>query len=468
MKQILFSIPLAACALSAVAAEPVTDISVERSESNLIVSMNVDPAAVESKSNREEWLRPLITNGVDSLWLRPVVIAGRTRYYRHLRHDGNDPEGYYMIRSGKEGGTYAYSEVVPYADWMEMSTLVMKHDVDGCCGDAVEPRRSADLAVLDFRPRIFEPVLVYVKPEAEAVKIREVHGSAYIDFRVNRTDIDPGYRRNPEELAAIRATIDAVRSDKDVTITSLSVKGYASPEGSYASNERLAKGRTEALVRYVRDLYSFPAGLMSTSWEAEDWAGLVKYVTSSDIDGRDDILAVITDDSLAPDTREWRFKLRYPEQYRFILAEVYPGLRHSDYAVNYTVRNYATVDEIAAVMATAPQNLSLEELYRLAQSLDKDSPQFREVMEVAVRMFPDSPIANLNAAMTAIGHAEYDMARTYLDKAGHTPQAAYARGLIAAKEAGDYDEAVRLFESAQGVPEARQAVDTLRKYGLIK
>lgn len=467
MKHILFSIPLAACALSAVASDPVSDVCVERSESTLIVNMNVDPAVVDPKSNREEWLRPLITNGADSLWLRPVVIAGRTRYYHRLRRDGNLPDGYYMMRSGK-GERYAYSEVVQYADWMEMSTLVMKRDIDGCCGDAVEPSVLSDLAMLDFRPRVFEPVLVYVKPEAEAVKTREVHGSAYIDFRVNRTDIDPGYRRNPEELAAIRATIDAVRSDKDVTITSLSVKGFASPEGSYKNNELLAKGRTEALVGYVRDLYSFPAGLMSASWEAEDWDGLVKYVRSSDLDDSDAILAVITDDSLAPDAREWRLKSRYPEQYKFLLAEVYPGLRHSDYAVNYTVRNYVTVDEIAAVMAVAPQNLSLEELYRLARSLDKDSPEFKEVMEVAVRMYPDSPIANLNAAMTAVGHAEYDMARTYLDKAGDTPEATYARGLIAVKEANDYAGAVRLFEAAKGVPEARQAIDTLREYGLIE
>ena len=465
MKKFLFSIALASCAVSAMASDPVADLNVERSESNLIVSMTVDPQSVESKSNREEWLRPLITNGVDSLWLRPVVIAGRTRYYQHLRRDGNDPAAYYMMRSGK-GEPYAYSEVVPYADWMEMSTLVMKRDVDGCCGDALEPTKSSDLAVLDFRPRIFEPVLVYVKPEAEAVKTREVHGSAYIDFRVNRTDIDPAYRRNPEELAAIRATIDAVRNDADVTITSLSVKGFASPEGPYKNNERLAKGRTEALVDYVRDLYSFPAGLMSTSWEAEDWAGLIKYVASSDLADREAIMDVITDDSLQPDAREWRLKSRYPEQYAFLLKEVYPGLRHSDYAVNYNVRNYVSVEEIAAVMATAPQKLSLEELFRYAQSLDEGSPEFQEVMEVAVRMYPQSDVANLNAAVTAIGHGEFDMARAYLAKAGDSPEASYARGILEAK-AGDYPAAVAHLQAARGVAEAQAAIERLRELGFI-
>ncbi len=453
-------------ATSAWAADPVSDISVERSESNLIVKMSVDPTAVESKSNREEWLRPLITDGTDSLWLRPVVLAGRTRYYQHLRRDGNDPADYIMMRSG-QGETYEYSQMVPYQDWMEMSTLVMKRDVDGCCGDALAPTESSDLAVLDFRPRVFEPILVYVKPEADSVKTREIHGSAYIDFRVNRTDIDPTYRRNPEELATIRATIDAVRNDKDVTITRLAIKGFASPEGSYANNERLAKGRTEALVDYVRDLYRFPSGLMSTSWEAEDWAGLIRYVESSDLKDRDAIMAVITDTSLQPDAREWRLKSRYPEQYAFLLKEVYPGLRHSDYSVNYNVRNYVSVDEIAAVIFEAPQKLSLEEIFRYAQSLDKDSPEFKEAMEIAVRMYPQSDVANLNAAMTAIGHAEYDMARDYLAKAGDSDEAKYARGILEAKT-GNYEAAVPYLEAARSVAEAQAALDQLREFGFIQ
>jgi hypothetical protein len=464
MKQIILNLALAACALSAAAADPVSDINVERSESNLIVNMTVDPQQVTSRSNREEWLRPVITNGVDSLRLRPVIVAGRTRYYQHLRADGNNAP-YVMLRSGK-GDPYAYSEVVPYADWMEMSTLTLERDVDGCCGDALEASSSSELARLDFTPQTFEPLMVYVKPAAEAVKTREIHGSAYIDFRVNRTDIDPGYRRNPEELAAIRATIDAIKGDKDVTITSLSIKGYASPEGPYANNERLAKGRTEALVDYVRNLYSFPAGLMTTSWEAEDWQGLVDYVKKSTLADRDDILALITDNSLAPDAREWRLKSRFPEQYAFLLKEVYPALRHSDYAVNYNIRNYTTVEEIAAVMASAPQKLSLEELFRLAQSLDKDSPEFQEVMEVAVRMYPDSPVANLNAGLTAIGHDELDMARAYLAKAGKSPEADYARGILEAK-AGNYTRAVELLQAAKGVAEAQAAIDRLHELKLI-
>lgn len=63
------------------------------------------------------------------------------------------------------------------------------------------------------------------------VKMREMKGSAYIDFPVNRTEIHENYRSNYTELQKIRNTIDVVRNDADTRITSVFIKGYASPEG---------------------------------------------------------------------------------------------------------------------------------------------------------------------------------------------------------------------------------------------
>ena len=74
-------------------------------------------------------------------------------------------------------------------------------------------------------------------------------------------------------------------------IIALTFKGYASPEGSYSNNTRLAKGRTAALKEYVRKLYDFPAGLIATDYEPEDWEGLEKYVAGAYMDNKEDILA---------------------------------------------------------------------------------------------------------------------------------------------------------------------------------
>lgn len=443
------------------------NIGVERSESNLIVSMTVHPSVFPKDANREVWLRPVIVSGADSLWLKPVVVSGRTRYYQHRRADGHKVD-YVILRSG-DGKDYQYEVNAPYLPWMETGELHVVSKADGCCGNALAAAVDNGIDRFDFREKTIEPQFAaYVKPKGEMQKTREVKGEAYIDFPVNKTVIYPDYRRNPQELAEIRRTIDAVRNDQDVNITSLTIKGFASPEGPYANNERLAKGRTEALVKYVGELYSFPKSVMHSDWEAEDWQGLAERLRKADVADKEAILAVVADTSLAPDARDAALKKKFPTQYAWMLAEIYPALRHSDYKVTYIVRNYTDISEIAGVMNSAPQKLSLEELFIYAKSLDKDSPEFREVMEVAVRMFPDDPVANLNAATTAVDRGEYDRARMYLKKAGDSPEAAYTAGVLEAKT-GNYAGAKPLLEKAAeaGIEDAGRLLRDMADWGWI-
>lgn len=476
MKKLLTSAILALATFAAAATQSdtivwpegaVTGINVEKSESMLIVDMDINTAVLPTKSNREIRLRPAIVGLDNSLQLPTVVVAGRTRYYQHRRaHDVEDPA---ILLLDTDLETYKYHTMVPMQDWMEYSQIILSGEIDGCCGKGLGEIKPEELASIDYREDMLTNVtnmmnaeMIYVSPTKEIKKTRSVSGSAYIDFPVNQTVIYPDYRRNPEELAAIRATIEAIRSDSDVNITSISFKGFASPEGSYDNNERLAKERTEALIRYVRNLYSFPEDVMHASWEAEDWAGLQKRLRELDIQNRDAMLAIATDPSLTCDEKDNRLKASYPEQYQYLLTYVYPALRHSDYNVDYIVRNYYDVKEIAAVMATAPQKLSLDELFLYAQSLDKNSPEFREVMEVAVRMYPSDPEANLNAATSALSSGELERAERYLEKAGDTPVATYIAGVIAA-ERNDYDQALKLLKEAEenGIVEATPLISRI-------
>ncbi len=434
-------------------------LQVERSDNNLFVSMELDFSELKLKSDREITYMPVLTLGDSICELPQVVVAGRNRYIQHQRHNDLADD----VRLCRAGKVIDYAEVIPYEQWMETALLSLTEDECGCGFNAISST-SQELAVLDFKERVFAPVFAFITPEVELVKSREVRGSAYIDFPVNRTEIRPDYRRNPEELQKIRNTIDVIRDDADTRIVSVAIEGYASPEGPLKNNERLAQGRTEALVKYVRSLYSFEPSLIKSGWVAEDWAGLRRYVESSDMSEKAGILDIIDLESMAPDAREWRLKSAYPEEYRFLLDNVYPGLRHSDYAVEYVIRSYADVAEIRELIKTTPQKLSLHEMFVLAQSLEPGSDEYREVFEVAVRMYPDDPVANLNAANIALGRDELDRAEVYLAKAGDAPEAVYARGILAAKR-GDYATAYSLFDraAAAGCRETADAVEQLRE-----
>lgn len=430
----------------------IKDLNIARNEGNLFLSMRMDVTALDVKSDEEIILTPALKSSEETFVNLPAVrINGRNRYYHHLRNDKLADEPYFY-RTGKVDEIH-YQAMTPYAEWMDNASVVMGEDLCGCCSELLMNNDDL-LTQLDMAPKVFEPLFVYVQPEVETVKTRNVKGSAFIDFPVNQTVIYPEYRNNPSELKKIQQTIDVVKNDPDTRITAISIKGYASPEGSYANNTRLAKGRTEALKKYVQELYHFDPSIFTTAYEPEDWEGLERYVEQSDLADKEGILDLIAGDE-EPDRKDASIKRRYPDTYAFLLKNCYPALRHSDYTVEYIVRSYTDVEEAKRIMKTAPGKLSLQEFYTIANTYESGTPAYNEVFETAVRMYPDDETANLNAANVAMNKRDLTAARNYLEKAGTGKEAEYARGVLAALE-GNYAEAQTHLQQAKamGVSEA--------------
>ena len=430
----------------------IKDLNIARNEGNLFISMRMDVTALDVKSDEEIILTPALKSSEETFVNLPAVrINGRNRYYHHLRNDKLADEPYFY-RTGKVDEIH-YQAMTPYAEWMDNASVVMGEDLCGCCSELLMNNDDL-LTQLDMAPKVFEPLFVYVQPEVETVKTRNVKGSAFIDFPVNQTVIYPEYRNNPSELKKIQQTIDVVKNDPDTKITAISIKGYASPEGSYANNTRLAKGRTEALKKYVQELYHFDPSIFTTAYEPEDWEGLERYVEASDLADKEGILDLIAGDE-EPDRKDASIKRRYPDTYAFLLKNCYPALRHSDYTVEYIVRSYTDVEEAKRIMKTAPGKLSLQEFYTIANTYESGTPAYNEVFETAVRMYPEDETANLNAANVAMNKRDLTAARNYLEKAGTGKEAEYARGVLAALE-GNYAEAQTHLQQAKamGVSEA--------------
>ena len=170
-----------------------------------------------------------------------------------------------------------YRQDVSFLPWMVRSRIIMREDVANCC-DAPVSQGETPLAELDFVEKPFLPDFRYVALLSDSTIERSAEGRAFVDFIVNRTEIRPTYRRNTMELAKIIESIDKVKNDPDATITRVTIKGFASPEGSYSNNVRLAMGRTASLKEYVREHYNFDPEIMFTDYEPEDWAGLRAWV----------------------------------------------------------------------------------------------------------------------------------------------------------------------------------------------
>ncbi len=457
---------LSAAAASAIAAAPARglradSLAIDRDGGYLTVDLDLNLEDLKVNSNRAKVITPRLVNGEDSIELRPLGLYGRRRFYYYERNFPNTmiagPEER-VYRRSEAPDTVAYRAVLPWKEWMNGASLTLTTCEYGCCHSLVN--QQVDTLGL-FREFRFNPQWLFVRPKEEGPKTRALSGRAYIDFPVDQTIIYPDYRRNTTELGKIQATIDSVRGDKDVTITRVWLKGFASPESPYSHNTDLSIGRVRALKEHIQRLYHFAPGIIETDNEPEDWEGLRRFVEGSNLEHKAEILALI-DSDMAPDPKEARIKKLYPAEYKFMLTQYYPALRHTDYRIDYNIRQFNDIEEIRRVFATEPSKLSLNELFVLANSYEPGSEPFNEVFATAVRMYPDDPVANLNAATTAMEKGDYPLAARYLEKAGDDPQSLYDRGILLALQ-GDYTAARPLLTRAAeaGIPQALDALAQL-------
>lgn len=430
-----------------------------KGKDSLYVSFSLLYMQKDISSNQSVRLMPMLVREDSVYALKPVILAGRRQFIASQRRK----EDGMLVRTGLQDSLVVdYRSAVPYRKWMNTADMVISMDRCGCGGDPYDSDNVL-LHTLDLNVQVYQPqpVLAFAVPEVEAVKHREETGSAFLDFPVNKTVILPEYRRNSVELEKIRKTIEVVKNDTNTYITGIEIHGYASPEGSFANNGRLAQGRAEALRQYVRGRYGFADTIFHVNSTPEDWEGLRKYVEQSSLEHRDSILTII-DSSMDEDEKNTRIeKIDGKKTYLFLLNNIYPALRHSDYTVRYTVRPF-NVEEAKRILQTRPQLLSLNEMFMVAKTCEPGSEEFRNVFEIAVNLFPEDATANLNAANIAISEGNWLRAERYLLKAGNSPKAVLARGICALLK-GDYSLAEKLLMEAamEGLPEAEKNLEQL-------
>lgn len=467
-KQLLLSLGLLAAAAQAQTVSPlhITDLDIKREGENLKIAMSFDPAAYRLSLNQQMVVTPVLyaKESTDSVAMPSFAIAGKNSYYHTLRN-GGEKAAASLYRSGK-GEKVVYEYVLPWEPWMQLSRFDYITTTKGCCGAPSRPDEDIPAAELDFEPKVFDADFSYVVPVAAESKTFNLSGQAFINFPVNRTEIYPDYMSNPVELRKILNTIDAVKENSDAKVSHIKLTGYASPEGPYNNNVRLAIGRTEALKEYVRKQYDFPNNIFETASVPEDWAGLRRAL----VDGEATILPEakniidFIDEQTPIETRNDLLRKKFPADYAWLLKNIYPSLRHTDYIITYEVKKYTDIEEIKRVMKTRPQNLSLNEFFLAAQTYEPGSPEYNEVFDIAVRMYPEDPVANLNAANAAMGQGYYEAAEKYLDRAPRNAETDYAKGILAALQK-DYAKAASYFTKAEagGVEKAAEALRRVKQ-----
>lgn len=452
----------------------VSDVRFQLEGENLLMEMDLDFTGIKPEAEERQDYYLTVYSGENYVTMPVASLLGRTWYYHYARERRSsapfEPEEHTWYWK-KAPSPYHYSAVIPYREWMGEGKIRIDASVGGCCGKPGRevhgnPVMSAVLPVVEPEPvkPVYRPEFIYVLPPAETtVKQRDISGEAYVVFASGKTAVDPAYRDNAAELEKIKATIDSVRADADVTITEVLLKGYSSPDGKYATNERLSLARTKAIKDYVSSLDSLSESVFKAESVPENWDGLRTAVEGSELSAKEKILDVI-DSDLAPDRKEARIKANFPKQWAAMVKDVFPLLRRTDYRVSYTVRSYTTTEDARRILRTAPDKLSITEFFLAAQGYEMGTYEFDEVFKIAARIYPDNEVVNINAANAAMSLGSLQAAEGYLQRAGDSPVARYTKGVLCALQE-DWEGAVMFFTSAKasGVPEADAALTVAKE-----
>jgi hypothetical protein len=391
--------------------------------------------------------------------MKTFIVSGRTQDIVFER-DGIDPfyaDNYVKVRRYNDTPqTYNYTDGVDRQPWHRNADIYVECDLCGC-GD----QKNLDLAHL-YTIKELDPydliALADVVP-APAKKDRNLHGSAYITFVVNKWEMKPDYMNNRAELRKITDTLDVMVKDPNVSVRQVKIHGWASPESPYAHNKMLAENRAKSLTEYVEHQYNLPAEVFAPAEATpENWEGLRAAVMEMDeatLPHKQQILTIINKvlDDLSnkitnqADRDELSIRSKYPEEYRYLLKEVYPGLRRSDYEISFNFHDF-TLEQAKEIYKIKPYQLSLREMWDVAQTMTPQSPEYNKVMQTAVNVYPDAPEALINLANVAIRQKDILKAETLLERAGDSAEAQNARAVIAIIQKR-YADAERLLQSAQ-------------------
>lgn len=328
-------------------------------------------------------IRPLLSCGDSTAVYPPVEIDGQWVYYHQVR-SGVAPTG--LRYRAKDARSYRYySGRVAVADWMQLASLRFRLERTNACGDIL----NSDTFTLRT------PAPEYIEYREEGTRQEEVstlQGSAYVSFPVSRSVVRPEFRNNAVELERLRHTIDSVSNDTSVQILRIQIKGFASPEGTYANNDRLARERTSSLTRYIIEHTNVSPMLFHTAYEAEDWVGMRNFVdTTALLTDREALLGII-DSDLEPDDKLSRILKNHPEDYKTLSDKAFPLLRHTDYQINYvhkTVTSTAGAVHIDTIYRLQTDTLSLP----MPAAEDGGYKVFRPLLAVKTNLLFDALLA---------------------------------------------------------------------------
>ena len=307
------------------------------------------------------------------------------------------------------------------------------------------------LATSELYKQTLKTAQAAVSPDAFQ-RINAQKQEANIKFLIQQATLRQSELKNNSVQEFVKL-LEKINNDREgLSLKDVEVSAYASPDGGFDLNDKLAAQRQKATEQYVQQqLKKAKLGdaAVDAKYTAEDWDGFQELVKASNIQDKDVILRVL---SMYKDPQEREQQIKnISSAFRELADGILPQLRRSRMIINYETVGRSD-EQIQQQLKADPTKLNVEEML-YAATLTEDVDAKEDIYKLTTEVYPADARAFNNIATMEFAKGNLDAAKKYIEQAqqvsAQLPEAAANLGMIALAN-GDLQAAENSISQATG------------------
>ena len=329
---------------------------------------------------------------------------------------GEKVEGNATTISYKVGGTYTMKSNFAFVEPMLNSELYARFDAKLGKKTVSIPEVKIGYGVVATSELLNRCSITPATAPDAYQRIIAQKQEANIKFLINQANLRAS-ELNSVSIKDLGKILREINDNEETrALSSIEVSAYASPDGKYSFNEKLAEKRQNVSSDYLKnELKKIKMKAdVDTKFTAEDWEGFQELGSKSNLQDKAVILRVLSMYQ-DPEEREQQIS-NMSEVYTDIKESILPELRRARLIVNYEIIGRSD-EQILDQYKQDASKLSVEELVYGANKLVKDEATRQQWNETIAKLYPSDYRSLNNMAQQAIANGNVNAAQNYLKEA---------------------------------------------------
>lgn len=376
------------------------------------------------------------------------VAKGQGATFQGEKVQGNDQTILYQV-----GGRYNMKTAFDYLDCNKADMYLTFDAKVGKKTVTVPAVKVAEgiLATSELYKQTLKSAQAAIAPDAFQ-RITAQKQQADIKFLIQQATLRQSELKNNSVQEFVKL-LEKINNDREgLNLKDVEVSAYASPDGGYDLNDKLAAQRQKATEQYVQQQLKkvkLADAAVDAKYTAEDWDGFQELVKASNIQDKDVILRVL---SMYKDPQEREQQIKnISSAFRELADGILPQLRRSRMIINYETVGRSD-EQIQQQLKDDATKLNVEELL-YAATLTEDNNSKEDIYKLTTEVYPNDARAYNNIATIEFAKGNLDAAKKYVEQAqkvsAQLPEAAANLGMLALAN-GDLQAAENFISQATG------------------